>query len=357
MDGVDAALVRFEGSGLELIGANQDPWPVPLAEQLRELATPGNNEIDRLGVLDAQAGEFFADSVLRLLQQAGVDACEVRGIGSHGQTLRHRPHAAAPFTLQIGDPNRIAQLTGITTVADFRRRDMAVGGQGAPLAPAFHADFFGSNKEARAVLNLGGIANLTLLPGSGGKAVTGFDTGPANTLLDRWSARVRGLAMDANGEWAASGKPVPRLLSRLLEDPYFSLPPPKSTGPEYFSLEWLRGRWPAIDELEPADVQATLLALTVESVAQALERHAPECKVVVACGGGAFNPSLMERLAMRIAPRRLANTSDYGLAPDLVEAVAFAWLARRTLSGQAGNLPEVTGAHRPVVLGGIYPPC
>lgn len=356
VDGVDAALVRFEGDGFLVKGAIQRRWPISLEGKLRALATPGENEIDRLGEADVEAGDFLADCVLALLEQTNTDADAISGIGSHGQTVRHRPLGASPFTLQIGDPNRIAQKTGIVTVADFRRRDMAVAGQGAPLAPAFHAAVFSRQDESRAVLNLGGIANLTLLSAQPGAAIPGFDSGPANTLLDRWSEQVRGVPLDASGVWAESGAPFPEMLNALLADPYFSLAPPKSSGPEYFSLGWLRARWPGVDGLPPEDVQATLLELTVESVARALEAHAPQCREVIVCGGGVHNRWLMQRLGRRIAPRRLSDTGAYGLAPDMVEAVAFAWLARRTLAGMPGNLPSVTGAKQAVVLGGIYLP-
>jgi anhydro-N-acetylmuramic acid kinase len=356
MDGVDAALVGFSGEQqMRLLQTCAYPWPPLLADALRQLAGSATTSLLQFGQLDAQVGDTFAAAVKALLQSAGVTPAEVRAIGSHGQTVFHAPDAHPPFSLQIGDPNRIAQATGITTVADFRRRDMAAGGQGAPLVPAFHADRFAASGETRAVLNLGGIANLTLLPGAAGRAVTGFDTGPGNCLLDLWTRRHRRQPFDAGGAWAAGGKSHPPLLERLLADPYFLRPPPKSTGPEYFSGEWLASRLADLGTLPAVDVQATLLALTVRSVADALQRTAPDTQRLLVCGGGAHNATLMAALAQQLAPISVESTAVQGLDPDWVEAAAFAWLARATLAGRPGNLPAVTGARAAVVLGGIYP--
>jgi anhydro-N-acetylmuramic acid kinase len=256
--------------------------------------------------------------------------------------------------LQLADPSTIAELTGITTVADFRARDIAAGGQGAPLAPALHAHLWGSDEEATAVLNLGGFANLTLM--APGRSILGFDTGPANALLDRWAERHLSTRYDDGGAFAASGRADPALLEQLLAHPYLQRPTPKSTGHEEFHLAWLDevlahlGNRPS-----PADVQATLLELTVRSISEALEREAPETVRLIACGGGVHNRQLMERLQQSVAPRTVETSAAHGVDPDFVEAIAFAWLAHRTLSGLAGNLPSVTGARRPVPLGGIYP--
>jgi anhydro-N-acetylmuramic acid kinase len=276
----------------------------------------------------------------------------VRAIGSHGQTLRHRPGGTHPFTLQLGDPSVLAERCGIDVVADFRRADVAAGGQGAPLLPAVHAMLLGTPGQTRVVLNLGGIANITVLGADG--SVRGFDTGPANGLLDAWCQRHRGQPFDRDGAFATSGAPDPQLLQALLADGYFNLPPPKSTGREHFHLAWLDAH-PRVAALAPADVQASLLALTVRSIAEAIERHAGDAGEVLVCGGGVHNPLLMRRLAERLAPRSLRSTADFGVDPDYLEAIAFAWLARQRLLGLPGNLPAVTGARGPRLLGAIYP--
>jgi len=283
-DGIDAALLATEPAP-QVRAARTVPYPDHLRRQLLELAQDPEARLspDLFGHIDAAVGEAFATAALELLQAAGVAADEVRAIGSHGQTLRHRPDAELPFSLQVGDPARIAERTGITTVADFRRRDMAAGGQGAPLMPAFHAAVFGDPACDVAVLNLGGIANLTLLPAQG--PVRGFDTGPANALMDAWMLQQHGAAFDRDGAFAASGRVHTPLLESLLDDAYFARPAPKSTGREVFHPRWLQARMqPGVDA---ADVQATLLELTVHTVAAALEREMPSCRRVLACGGGA----------------------------------------------------------------------
>jgi anhydro-N-acetylmuramic acid kinase len=273
-------------------------------------------------------------------------------MGSHGQTLRHRPHGPHGFTLQLGDPNRIAETTGVTTIADFRRRDLAAGGHAAPLLPALHAALLSSADENRAVLNLGGIANLTLLPAGGGD-VRGFDTGPANGLMDAWSLRHTGQHYDRGGAFAASGRVDTALLTRLLDDPWFALPPPKSTGRDHFHLDWVDAR--RVGDESAADVQATLLALSARSIADALRATQPDTARVIACGGGVHNPALLSALAEALPGAIVESTAAHGIDPDLVEALGFAWLARQTLLGRAGNLPSVTGAAGPRVLGAIHP--
>ncbi len=354
MDAVDAALVAFGGDEPQVRATHSLPLDGTLIEALRALAGgAAPEEIETLGRLDVELGRLLARAATGLLERAGVSAATVRAIGSHGQTIRHRPGAAPPFTLQIGDPSTVAELTGITTVADFRRRDLAAGGQGAPLAPALHAALWRSGQEDRAVLNLGGIANLTVLPCDPASPVVGFDAGPGNTLMDAWVRDQRGEAYDAGGAWAASGRVQPALLKRLLDDPYFAQAPPKSTGPEHFNLEWLRrslaGREPA-----PAETQATLCELTAVSVARAIERHAPSTARLLVCGGGARNARLLARLTGHLAPRVVEPTDAHGLPAEWVEAVAFAWLARETVAGRPGNLPSVTGARHPAVLGAVY---
>jgi anhydro-N-acetylmuramic acid kinase len=278
----------------------------------------------------------------------------VKAIGSHGLTVRHQASGAYPFSLQIGDPNRIAHITGITTVADFRRRDVAAGGQGAPLVPVFHAAAFRSAEENRVVLNLGGIANITVLPADPASPVIGFDAGPGNGLLDFWMQRHKGQNYDTGGAWAARGRVIPDLLRALRDEPYFSLPPPKSTGKELFNPSWLGGKIRDFAATEPVDVQATLAELTALSVAEAIGQYASETRRLLVCGGGTHNADLLGRLRLLVGCP-VESTEKFGIAPDWVEAMAFAWLARQTLLGQPGNLMEVTGANTPVVLGGIYP--
>ncbi|WP_334178635.1 anhydro-N-acetylmuramic acid kinase [Pseudoxanthomonas sp.] len=356
-DGIDAALVRFDGEGrtlrCELVHARTFGWDAALRAHLVALGQGADTvSLDTLGTLDGRIAQAFAEAALALLQEAGVPRGHVHAIGSHGQTIRHRPHAEPPFTWQLGDGNVIAERCGIATVADFRRRDVAAGGQGAPLMPAFHAELLGSPHEDRAVLNLGGIANFTLLPVAGD--VRGFDTGPANALMDAWCERHTGRAYDADGAFAASGQVIAPLLARLLADPWFALPPPKSTGREHFHLDWLQAR---MDDagVAPADVQATLLELTARTVADALQMTQPDTRRVLVCGGGVRNHVLMARLAASLPQAVVESTASHGLDPDYVEAMGFAWLARETLAGRPGNLPAVTGASGRRVLGTVYP--
>jgi anhydro-N-acetylmuramic acid kinase len=352
-DGIDAALVRFDADGhCALIAGDTCRWDAALRARLVALGQGGDaTSLDELGTLDVQVAQAFADAALTVLREAGVDASQVRALGSHGQTVRHRPEAAHPFTWQLGDGNVIAERTGITTVADFRRRDVAAGGHGAPLVPAFHAALLHDAHEHRAVLNLGGIANFTLLPADG--TVRGFDTGPANALLDAWCERHTGRAFDESGALAAQGRVDGGLLARLLDEPWFAQPPPKSSGREQFHLRWVEER--LLGSESPADVQATLLELTAATVADALLAQQPDTQRVLVCGGGVHNPLLLERIAARLPRSHVESTAVHGLDPDFVEAMAFAWLARETLAGRPGNLPAVTGARGPRVLGVVYP--
>ncbi|NIK02937.1 anhydro-N-acetylmuramic acid kinase [Xanthomonas cannabis] len=355
-DGIDAALVRFADDShrrCELVAGTTVPWAPPLRDALIALGQGAETvAIDALGELDAQVGLAFADAANRLIEESGVARQHIRAIGSHGQTIRHRPTSAPAFTWQIGDASRIAEHTGLTTVADFRRRDVAAGGQGAPLMPAFHLAMLGAGDEDRAVLNLGGIGNLTLIPRDG--AVRGFDTGPANALLDSWCQQHRGTAFDADGLFAASGHVDSVLLQALLSDPWFALAPPKSTGREQFHLAWVReamgGR-----ALQAADVQATLLELTAATVAEALLRLQPQTRRVLVCGGGVRNPVSMARLAARLPGVVVESSARHGMDPDYLEAMGFAWLAAELLAGRPANLPSVTGAAGPRLLGAIYP--
>ncbi|WP_374500522.1 anhydro-N-acetylmuramic acid kinase [Pseudoxanthomonas sp.] len=356
-DGIDAALVRFEGEGralrCQLVHGRTFAWDEGTRTRLVALGQGADTvSLDALGALDATVALAFADAALALLQDAGIPRGRVRAIGSHGQTIRHRPRADPPFTWQLGDGHVIAERSGIDTVADFRRRDVAAGGQGAPLMPAFHAALLGSPQEDRAVLNLGGIANFTLLPVGG--EVRGFDTGPANALMDAWCERHTGRAYDADGAFAASGQVDAALLARLLADPWFAQPPPKSTGREHFHLEWLQARM-GETALSPADVQATLLDLTARTVADALQMTQPDTRRVLVCGGGVRNAALMARLAAYLPQAIVESTAMHGLEPDYVEAMGFAWLARETLAGRPGNLPAVTGASGRRILGTVFP--
>jgi len=346
-DGIDAVLVQSDGERGRLVATYHRPMPQDLRAEILAFRQPGDDELHRLATLDAQLADEYAVAVLALLTDAGVSAESVSAIGQHGQTLRHHPSGDIPYTVQIGDPNRLAERTGITVVADFRRRDMAAGGQGAPLVPAFHAAQLAMPGIATAVVNIGGIANVTLIAADGG--VTGWDTGPGNTLLDAWVSRHQGVPFDDGGDWAATGEIIHPLLSGMLEDPYFARPHPKSTGPELFNLDWVTSH--LVGEAA-ADVQRTLVELTAASIARALVDASP--KVVRVCGGGARNGFLMQRLCARLPECEVTTTAAAGVDPAWVEAWAFAWLAEQTLAGQPGNVPSVTGAKGPRVLGGIY---
>lgn len=355
MDAVDAVVAELpEHDSPALLATLSHPIPEPLHARLRRLADPtADTGVDELGLVDALTGDLLAQAALAVIARAGLEPTAIAAIGSHGQTVRHRPDADPPFTIQIGNAQRIAQRTGITTVADFRQRDMAAGGQGAPLVPAFHRAVFSSPNEARVVVNIGGIANITCLPAGGRGPVTGCDTGPGNTLMDLWIHRQRRAPFDAEGSWARQGEVCAPLLERLMADPYLRSPAPKSTGPEYFSGDWLANALAALDDSVPAvDVQRTLLEFTARHIADAVAGSG-EARRVLVCGGGAHNRFLMERLAAHMPGRQVSDTATFGVDPDWVEAMAFAWLARETLAGRPGNVPEVTGAAGAVVLGVI----
>lgn len=356
MDAVDAAAVDLGGANPRLLATVSHPYPPALRNRLVELCNGTSQELAHYAQLDAELGRLFGETALAVISREIISAREIVAIGSHGQTIRHYPANEPPSSLQIADPNIIASMTGITTVADFRRRDMSVGGQGAPLVPAFHAVLFRQRGKTRVVLNLGGIANITILPGDRRLPVTGFDTGPGNTLMDRWTARHLRQPMDREGKWAASGEVDERLIERLLGDAYFSQQPPKSIGTDYFSLTWLdrflRRRKTRITR---KNVQTTLCELTAVTVADAIRREAPDASEILACGGGVHNLALMFRLQVLLGDLPLRSTEDFGVPPDWIEAMAFAWLAQQTLAGKPGNVPSVTGAAKPVILGGIYP--
>lgn len=355
MDGIDAALVDLSGR-LPVMHAHQtSPIPPKLRERLAAAAVGGKITLAQLGDLDVRLGHLFADAALALLEESGIAPEQVLAIGSHGQTVFHRPQGPCPTSIQIGDPNIIAQRTGITAVADLRRRDLAAGGQGAPLVPALHEAIFRRRDHHRVVVNIGGIANITLLPADPRAPISGFDTGPGNTLMDAWIKRQQRKNKDDRGRWAASGEVDEQLLALMLKDRYFHKVPPKSTGREYFNLDWLdrqikRHRRRVVGR----NVQATLCELTARTIRDAIAKHAPQTEEVLVCGGGAHNLALMLRLQLLLGEVRVVSTEEFNVDPDFVEAIAFAWLAKQTMLGRAGNLPGVTGAATGVVLGGIY---
>ncbi len=357
LDGVDGVLAELDAGRIAVRAHAARPFPAPLREELLALNTPGGqDELHRAALAANALVRVYADTVAALLADTGLPPAAVRAIGAHGQTVRHRPGEfdGTGYTLQLNSPALLAELTGIDVVADLRSRDVAAGGQGAPLVPAFHAALFAPGDEGVAVLNLGGIANLSLLPPGGG-AVLGFDCGPANALLDHWCQRHRGAPYDANGDWAAGGQVLPDLLARLLAEPYFARPVPKSTGRDLFHPDWLAARLGDAASADPQDVQATLAELTAHTCAEHLQRHGAGLPRLIVCGGGAFNAHLMRRLATLLPGVAVESSAAHGLPPQQVEAAAFAWLAWRMLARAPGNLPSVTGAAGPRVLGALYP--
>jgi anhydro-N-acetylmuramic acid kinase len=353
-DGIDVALTSFDPSP-RMHAAKTFAYPESLRRRILDLAQgDGRIALDEFASLDIEIARCFADAALALLKEHGVDSKSVTALGSHGQTVRHRPYHDPPYTMQLGDPNEIAERSGILTIADFRRRDMSAGGQGAPLAPAFHAAMLGQTGVPRVVLNLGGIANITVIAGDGTTPLSGFDTGTASCLLDAWAQENIGERYDANGAFAARGTIDKALLARLLDYPYFSKPPPKSTGREEFHPTWLKERLRDF-KLAPEDVQATLLAFSARTIADAIRRFAPATHDVLVCGGGVYNPVLMNAIANELKPVSVRSIGDLGINPDFVEAMTFAWLAYERLAGRAApNVYTVTGARGPRVLGGIY---
>jgi len=352
LDGVDAVLAEIGPAGqVRLLHSHYLPYPDTLRTRLLALHTPQSDEIHLAALAANELARLYADTVKSLLD--GFTADRVRAIGCHGQTLRHRPEEG--YTLQIGNAALLAELTGIAVVADFRSRDIAAGGQGAPLVPAFHAQVLRHPDTHRVIANIGGIANITDLPVNG--PVRGWDTGPGNMLLDAWIKRHHGAHYDRDGAWAASGSVHPDLLTALMRHAYLQLPPPKSAGREQFNLDWLDTLLlGSLDEaLAPPDVQATLVEFTAMSLADAVNRECVGTHELYVCGGGAHNRALMQRISAHLPGIRVVTTATLGIDPDWVEALAFAWLARQTLHHAPGNLPAVTGAHGERVLGAIYP--
>ena len=360
LDGVDAVLADFSVTPSRVRGAVHRDFPTPLRAQLMALQSSGDDELHRAAMAANALVDVYAGAVDALLRETSVDRSAVTAIGAHGQTVRHRP--ADGYTWQINNPSRLAEATHIGVVADFRSRDVAAGGQGAPLVPAFHAALFQHPTTARAVINIGGIANVTWLPAVGidGGGVRGWDTGPGNGLMDAWVERHLGQPYDRDGRWAASGVVVPALSRALADEPYFTLLPPKSTGRDLFNTTWLDHKLSAFPAIDARDVQATLLELTASSIAASLHKHCAGVAEILICGGGARNGALMRAIADALgqdgSEHPIVHTTEaLGVPVDQVEALAFAWLARASILGEAGNLPAVTGAIGPRVLGALYP--
>ena len=365
LDGADGVLVDFSGPKLSVVATATEPFAESFRAELLALNTPSHNELHRAALAGSELAAVYAKVVDALVQKAGtqgITANQISAIGAHGQTVRHQPQRTcakpegAGYTVQLNNPALLAELTGIDVVADFRSRDVAAGGQGAPLVPAFHQGVFGSADASVAVLNLGGISNLSMLPPADSDApVLGFDCGPGNVLMDAWCLQHRGQPFDAGGAWAASGRLLPALLASLLDEPYFSQQIPKSTGRDLFSLAWLAEKLQPFASERPEDIQNTLTELTVRACVADVSSYGKESAELIVCGGGAFNLHLLQRLQAALPWLRVSTSDQHGLPPLQVEAAAFAWLARQMLKRQPGNLPGVTGAAGPRVLGALYP--
>lgn len=354
VDAIDCALIDTANNNVQLRCASAFPIPDKLISDIHQLCAEGQSaKLHDIATADIALGQLMADAVQNLLSEYQIEARTISAIGSHGQTIYHHPHGNHPYSLQIGDPNIIAERSGITTVADFRRRDLAAGGEGAPLVPLFHKEIFHSDTENRVILNIGGIANITVLPADISKPVTGFDTGPGNTLMDQWMLKNFNKPMDTNGEIARQGKVDASLLQAFLQDSYFSRPAPKSSGREYFNPEWLASHINS-NNISIEDVQATLCMLTATSIINAINEYAADTNLILVCGGGCHNPALMTQLRNLAQGMHIEDTNSENINPDWVEAMTFAWLAKNTIHGKAGNLPSVTGARSATILGGIY---
>ncbi|MEW5009930.1 MAG: anhydro-N-acetylmuramic acid kinase [Cycloclasticus sp.] len=352
LDGVDTAIVNFEQQTPSLVASHYQRYPEELLQAIKRSCQQSSINIEEFGQLDARLGDFYADCIQRTLSKNKLSANDISAIGSHGQTIHHSPNSEWPFSLQIGDPNRIAEKTNITVVADFRRRDIAAGGQGAPLVPAFHQQLFHSNSETLAVINIGGISNISYLNKDPASPLIGFDCGPGNTLMDQWCQQHLSCRYDEGGQLASQGQTNTALLQSLLSDPYFSAAHPKSTGPEYFNLAWLQ---PHLEQHPCSinDTLSTLCELSADCIALSC-RQLGDIERVLLCGGGVHNQYLRQCLEQRLEVP-LATTKLHGIDPDYLEAIAFAWLAKQTIEGKPGNAPSVTGANKALILGGIYP--
>jgi anhydro-N-acetylmuramic acid kinase len=361
LDGVDVALVAFTEQKTQMLHSHFLAYPAALRAQVLALQHPTENELENTALIGNALAKIYAEAVNQLLVDAQLSSNQIVAIGCHGQTIRHRPgfEDGIGFTLQIGNAALLSELTGITVISDFRSRDIAAGGQGAPLVPAFHQAVFADKQINRAIINIGGIANITYLGNSENfsnksNGVYGFDSGPGNMLLDAWIKQHKNLDYDANGDWASTGQVIPSLLSDMLAEPYFALLPPKSTGRDLFNQAWLQEKLLATTTLRPQDVAYTLVALTAHSIYNALTQHCGEFNEVYVCGGGAHNRLLIESLQTLLGETKCDSTESLGVGADWVEAIAFAWLAKQCINKKTANLAEVTGAKGPRILGAIY---
>lgn len=353
MDAVDTVLVDIKhGQTTRLVGSYEQPLPDEFRASINHVCDATQDSVDHVARLDLQLADLYAECIRSLLEQTAIKAEQVMAIGSHGQTIRHCPDCQPAYSVQIGNAARLVELTGITTVNNFRQRDMAAGGQGAPLAPLFHHHLFSQLDRTIVCINLGGIANISILRANG--EIEGFDTGPANTLMDQWVMQQQQQRYDENAAWASSGTINQALLEKLLEEPWLKRPPPKSTGPELFNLQWLQ---PYLDDIDagPADVQSTLCEFSAVTIANAIAGNASDAQAAVLCGGGAYNPLLVERIQHHLPNLPISDSSHSGIKPEWIEACMFGWLAYRALNGLTGNVPRVTGASHEVILGAIYP--
>jgi anhydro-N-acetylmuramic acid kinase len=348
LDGIDAVLVDLGPSKPTLLAKHYLPFDDALRNELLTLHLPASNELHHAQVVGNKLARLYAAAVASLLNQAKSQNKQVIAIACHGQTIRHRPEQG--YTLQIGNASLLSELTGISVVSDFRSSDVAAGGQGAPLVPAFHDKVLRHPDKHRVIVNIGGISNLTDLPPH--RATIGFDCGPGNLLMDAWCAQHTGRPYDDNGAWAASGTMLPALLQQMLNEPYFALPPPKSTGRDLFNSAWLQGKLTGGEKAK--DVQATLLELTCQTIAQSIQRYCVGAGDIYLCGGGAHNETLRNRLAALLTDCIIESTNTLGIDSDYMEAIAFAWIAQQTMHGKPANLPQVTGAKHPCILGAIY---
>ncbi len=355
VDGIDGVLVKDSNGRLVLVDTYSMAFPDDLKDDIEKLLKTFQIHLQKLGEIDHRLGCCYAECVNELLEKASVNSSEVIAVGCHGQTVFHDPRSKYPFTMQIGDANIIAARTGIKTVNDFRRMDVAYSGDGAPLAPAFHADYLSSTSEKRIILNLGGIANITILDYDK-IDVIGFDTGPANCLMDLWIHKCRGEAYDKDGEWAKSGKVDCKLLNKMFSNYYFSLPAPKSTGKELFNLDWLNSILENYPKMKEEDVQATLCELTAKTISDEINKYCPDADAVYSCGGGAYNGFLQDRLSFYLSSAKISTTDELGVSVQWMEAIAFAWLTKQRIELKPGNLSSVTGAKRDAVLGALYIP-
>jgi anhydro-N-acetylmuramic acid kinase len=357
LDGVDAVLADFAGAQPQVLAHSTVDFSAELRAELLSLNAPGPNELHRAWLAGNALARRYAHAVELVLQQAGVAAAQVRALGAHGQTVRHRPQEfdGTGYTIQLNQPALLAELTGMDVVADFRSRDVAAGGQGAPLVPPFHQAFFGGLGTATVVLNIGGISNLTVIADEANGTPLGYDCGPGNALIDGWCAQHCGTPYDDAGQWARGGSVIPDLLTAMLQEPFFARPAPKSTGRDLFNMPWLECYLQPFQSAAAHDVQATLAELTAVSCAHSIQSAMPHCPTLIVCGGGALNTNLMERLQHTLPHCSVQSSDAFGLPPLQVEATAFAWLARQTVLGRTGSLAEVTGATGARVLGAVYP--